>query len=261
MIAHPNIDGPLAMYDAIGLAEMDGVSLMNRFDTKYTLGEADLIEALGDLTDRYRVLEIDGVRRCAYSTLYFDTPSRDCYREHHNGKANRRKYRMRSYASSGKAFFEIKTKTNRGRTVKKRVPIEAIREKLTPQSDALVRRIAGEPVALSPQLWVSFSRITLVARDAEERVTLDPDLEFRMGASVERLPGQVIAEVKQGRQSRDSAIREWLREHHVRPLRVSKYCVGSALLDPALKQNNFKSKLRTLQTPPSAETRSCQNSK
>lgn len=248
-----DLDHRLASYDPIGLAEMDGVSLMNRVDTKYVLDESDLATALESLVDRYRVLEIEGVRRSPYSTLYFDTASRDCYREHHNGKANRRKYRMRSYVSSGLSFFEVKTKTNRGRTIKKRVPIAGIQDSLSPESAALAQAIAGGPVALSPQLWTSFRRITLVARDAAERVTLDTDLEFQAGGRVERLDGVVIAEVKQEKDDRDSPIRHQLRELRVRPLRVSKYCVGSALLDPSLKQNNFKAKLRSLSTPTHSE--------
>ncbi len=55
-------------------------------------------------------------RVCAtqYTTLYFDTPARDCYRDHHNGRMHRRKYRMRDYSSNGTTFFEVKTKTNKG---------------------------------------------------------------------------------------------------------------------------------------------------
>ncbi len=255
------LDQTLAAYDPIDLAEMDGVSLMNRVDTKYALDEATLEAALATLADRYRVLQVEGVRRSPYSTLYFDTADRDCYRQHHNGKANRRKYRMRTYAATGVSFFEVKTKTNRGRTVKKRIPIPAIEPTLGPKQAALARSIAGQPVQLAPQLWTAFRRITLVARDAAERVTLDTDLEFQSDGRLERLDGAVIAEVKQERDDRDSPIRQRLRELHVRPLRVSKYCIGSALIDPSLKQNNFKKKLHALGIPYPQETRLCRNSK
>lgn len=247
------IDRALAAFEPIGLTDLDSVRLMNRVDTKYALSEDVLAEALESLSPHYRVLEIEGVRRSDYSTLYFDTPGRDCYRQHHNGKANRRKYRMRTYVSSGLTFFEVKTKTSHGRTVKKRVPIPAIQESLGAESIDLARSVAGAPVTLAPNLWTEFRRITLAGVDFAERVTIDTDLAFRSGGREDSLDGVAIVEVKQERATRDSPIRRRLRELRVRPMRVSKYCLGSALLDPTLKQNNFKAKLRTLQSAPSDE--------
>lgn len=250
MNSSSQIDQALEAFDPIGLTEMDAVSLMNRVDTKYVLDEETLATALATLAEKYRVLEIEDVQRSPYMTLYFDTPARDCYREHHNGKANRRKYRMRTYAASGVSFFEVKTKTNKGRTIKKRITIPMIDETLCPESTALAESIAGTSLSLSPQLWTNFRRITLVGRDTPERVTIDTDLEFQTDDQRVPLPNVVIAEVKQARASRDSAIRQTLRDLAVRPMRISKYCLGSALLDPTLKRNNFKRKLLALPLSP-----------
>jgi hypothetical protein len=99
---------------------------------------------------------------------------------------------------------------------------------------------------LVPQLRSGFSRITLVHRDQPERVTLDFDIAFSHDNRTECCPGIVIAEVKQNRNQRNSPTRELMHQRHIRPMRVSKYCLGSVLLKPALKYNRFKSKLRAI---------------
>lgn len=241
-----DLDRVLAALDPIILADMDGVSLMNRVDTKYVFSQHDLAAILSAIAPDYRVLEVEALRRTKYTSLYFDTPGRDCFRDHHNGKSQRFKFRMRRYASSGVSFFEVKQKTNRGRTIKRRLPIDRIHPTLTPDTHGLVTDCVGAPVALTAQLWTEFSRITLVARDAAERVTIDADLSFTAGPRRESLPGVVVAEVKQERDCRDSAIRRRLRGRGVRPLRVSKYCLGATLLTPTLKSNLFRAKLKTL---------------
>jgi hypothetical protein len=248
MSVREDIDRAVLTLRPIDLAEMDSVSLMNRVDTKYAMRDALLAELLTSLADSYRVLEVVGVRKSPYSSLYFDTPTRACYYEHHNGHACRRKFRMRSYTASNLTFFEIKQRTNKGRTVKKRVMIPGITTLLAPEATALVEKVAGSAVALSPQIYTEFSRITLVGVDFTERVTIDVDLDFHRDQQHAALPGIAIVEVKQARASRNSVIRQRLRDLQVRPMRVSKYCVGSALLDPTLKRNRFKSKLMTLQS-------------
>ncbi|TWT32491.1 VTC domain protein [Posidoniimonas corsicana] len=243
----PEIVQALTRLAPIDLSEMDSVSLMNRVDTKFVMAESTLLDLLDDAADDYRVLEVGGERLTRYSTLYFDTPALNCYFDHHNGKSIRRKFRMRAYGSSGASFFEVKQRTNKGRTDKRRIPINAITSRLEGESAALAEAIAGADLGLEARIWTEFSRITLVGRHAPERVTLDVDLQFRVGDRRVGLPGLVIAEVKQERDSRDSVVRRRLREAGVRPLRVSKYCLGSILLDPALKRNRFKPKLLAIQ--------------
>lgn len=245
-----DIDRALALYRPIGLAELDDASLMDRVDTKFALPERLLVEFLEALAEDYRVLEVDGDRRSPYSTLYFDTPSRDCYMEHQNGRATRHKFRMRSYGSSRNAFFEVKQRTNKGRTIKRRVEIPAIRPSLGPESLALAESVAGKAVKLRPQIRTAYRRVTLVSLDATERVTIDTDIEFRDGPRRVDLPGVAIAEVKQTRLSRRSPVLLWLRAAGVRPQRLSKYCVGSAMLDPSLKHNRFKTDLLALGARP-----------
>ena len=233
--------------DTIGLAEMDSVALMDRVDTKFVLGKECLIQLLPRLCYDYRVLEVEGVRISPYATLYFDTPQLDCYREHHNRKLNRRKYRMRKYLTTGISFFEVKSKNNRGLTNKCRIPIEDIQETFTSDSIDFLRSVTGSVPQLLPQLWSHFSRVTLVNRHIAERVTLDWGLVFCSLEGAKELKNIVIAEVKQTTDDRSSPVRLQLRSLNVRPMRVSKYCLGSILLSPKLKQNRFKWKLLAIQ--------------
>ncbi len=232
--------------DPISLAEMDAHALMNRVDTKYVLGAEHLRELLESVERAYRVLSVETVRLFAYRTLYFDTRDHECYLQHHNGKLNRRKFRIRQYQSSGACFLEVKTKNNKGRTVKQRIPIDRFEESLSLSSQTFIESVTGTLPELTPQLWSSFSRITLVNRHQPERVTLDLDLDFSAGNARRGLPDIIIAEVKQERDDRHSPMREHLRQQRVRPMRVSKYCLGTVLLKPHLKCNLFKSKLRAI---------------
>lgn len=244
----PSIERAVAAYAPITLAEMEEVKLMNRVDTKYVMRESRFAELLDSLVDDYRVLEVAGTRLTPYSSLYFDTHQRRCYLDHHNGKANRRKFRMRRYDSSGAAFFEVKLKDNKGRTDKRRMPIPSIRRSVDGESAVFAEQSVGRRMDLDPQMWTCFSRLTLVGRGFVERATLDVGLEFfNMRDRREALSGVVVIEVKQPRFNRHTPLRRRLREMRVYPMRMSKYCIGSALLDPSLKRNRFKAKLLAIQ--------------
>ncbi len=234
--------------DAISLAEMDiSNSLMNRVDTKYVLNGGSLSCLIERIAPCYRVLTVMGKRLSPYSTLYFDGPNHECFLQHHNGKLNRYKIRQREYLSTKSCFLEVKQKSNKGRTEKRRIPIQANVGTFSEESLEFLQSIFGNRPNVIPQLWTFFSRITLVHRHCPERVTFDCDLNFRFDENDRQLPGTVIAEIKQTYDNRHSPIREQLRYLGIRPLRVSKYCLGSMLLKPHLKYNRFKSKLRTIE--------------
>lgn len=249
LVGDPTVVRELARMAPIALDEMDGVRLLNRVDTKFAIHESFVPALLESIAQQYRVLEAAGSRRTRYTTLYFDTVARASYREHHNGKAFRQKFRMRRYGSSGPAFFEVKLKTNKGRTIKQRIPIGEIALALEGDAALLAKEVSGHANELAPSLWTAFTRITLVGRTIAERVTLDADLQFRApNEQLVGLPGVVILEVKRQRSSERSPILQRMRDLRVAPVRVSKYCVGSALLDPGLKRNRFKPILRLLDT-------------
>lgn len=235
------------------LDQMRRVKLMNRIDTKYVLSE-DVLPCLLDeaAAAGYRVQLIDGVRACRYDTLYYDTAPRDMYLAHHNRILTRQKIRTRRYVESGVTFLEIKNKSNRGRTRKKRIEIApecfdnfSHAEGVGPFF-AEHARYACE--VLSPALSTRFVRITLVNDDLTERLTIDLDLHYRdmrsgRESTIERM---AIVELKQdGR--RASAIKDILRRMRIMPLKVSKYCLGTTLTVAGIRRNRFKEKLREIE--------------
>ncbi len=61
------------------------------------------------------------------------------------------------------------------------------------------------------------------------------------------LPGLAIAEVKQEGINRHSDFVRQMRAMAIHTTGFSKYCVGTALLNPTVKHNNFKDKLRLVE--------------
>ena len=99
---------------------------------------------------------------------------------------------------------------------------------------------------LQPVLYSSFKRITLVNQALGERITIDLNPAWRYDGRSASLPQVVIMEVKSARLSSASGFGYLLREERIMPGRISKYCIGTALLYPEIKQNQFKSKLLKL---------------
>ena len=233
----------LQRFEPISISEMDSVRLMNRTDTKFLLGRNELDALLHGLSNRYKVLEVEGVRLNRYKTLYFDTPDFSCYLLHHSGKRNRYKVRKREYMESHVAFLEYKEKTNKGRTVKSRIKLNEFTNELNQRESAFIDERTRTHLDYEPKLWNSFNRITLVDVVAGERLTIDSDIAFHMNDRSAALPELVIIEVKRDENSAASEVLKFLKHRLVRPESMSKYCLGVVMLYPELKSNNFKQKL------------------
>ena len=236
----------------ITLEEMRCVKLMNRIDTKYVLSEREVITLLERAkSEGYRVQIIGDVRACRYDTLYYDTAPRDMYLAHHNRILTRQKIRTRRYVESGVTFLEIKNKSNRGRTRKKRIEIApecfdniSHAEGVGPFF-AEHARYACE--VLSPALSTRFVRITLVNPRLTERLTIDLALEYEDMRHHTRasIPTMAIVELKQDGNA-ISELKSTMLDMRIRPLKVSKYCLGTTLTVEGIKCNRFKAKLRNI---------------
>jgi len=241
----PGLDDVLGRFESVSLAEMDGVALLDRRDTKYVVALADALAVLGEARDAYRVLEIDGRRVHRYRTVYFDTPGMALFRAHHRDEPGRFKVRCREYVDSELTLLEVKLRDKRGRTAKRRLPtghlVEAIGEHERP---FLAKHGALPEAGLSPRLRNEFERVTLVSKTREERLTVDFGLTFAAEGETVALPGLVVIEVKEPGGVRESAFAAVLRQRHIRPRRFSKYCVGVALTGSGVKHNLFKPDLR-----------------
>ncbi len=232
----------LETFHSTSLSEMDEVKLMNRTDTKFVIKRSIFNEVLPRLKDHYKVLEILGHRINSYKTLYYDHPNFQFFLDHHNGKGNRFKVRIRNYVESKIYFLEIKNKF-KGRTIKKRIKVDDFELDLSPKSNAFINEVIGEETNLDSKLWNSFGRITLVNNKEKERLTLDLNLTFEWKDNKVVYDHLVIAELKQENVNRNSIFYSMMKENGIAPYSVSKYCVGAVSLNPELKYNNFKSKL------------------
>jgi hypothetical protein len=229
-------------FTPISLGEMDDVKLMSRTDTKFAFNANKMPELLAQLIPFYRVLAIDGKLIHDYKSLYYDTDDRKFYTDHHNGRVNRNKIRFREYVGSGLTFLEIKRKNNKGRTIKKRMKVDAITRELSEEHKKYIKRIIGEKLAVNAKQWINFSRITLVHKTQKERLTIDINLTFENEKLSGDLKQIIIAEVKQEKMSRSSDFMRIAKEMYILPIRISKYCMTTLQLNPDVKQNRFKAK-------------------
>ena len=241
------IEAGLTAFGTISLEEISGASLMRRRDSKYVFPVVLLPDLLDAVREQYRVVEILGGRTHSYETTYFDTTELDMYKMHHSGRVNRHKVRIRKYASTSDIFLEVKKKDARGLTMKNRVAARAANPAMLSEEETFLSSFTPyDHKAIHPALTNRFKRITLVRHDQKERITLDYQLWFsseRSEASIE-LPGVAIAEIKYEGLLTNSPFHLALRKVQVVPRRISKYCTGMALLNPELKQNLFKEKIR-----------------
>ncbi len=237
--------------EPISLEEMDHVKLMRRRDTKFVIAATQLPEILEQVKNNYRVLEINGERIHTYQTMYYDTPSFEMYQNHHNRRLNRYKVRMRKYVESELTFLEIKFKNNKRETIKKRIRPEQLNGGAISgeKSDLFLRTNSPYSSAMiGPALQNSFKRITIVHKTIPERITLDIDLNFtRIDGSLSRdLPAISVIEIKRDRDSASSDMATLLRNNKIQASGFSKYCMGTVLTNPEVKNNLFRKNIRIL---------------
>ena len=238
----------LGKFVSVDLAEMGKVKLMNRVDTKYVTVPENLCRLLERIREDYYVQEIGGRLICSYKTLYYDTPDFEMYTVHHNGRKARQKVRIRTYLHSEQHFLEVKNKNNKGLTRKKRIEIErADAVENTECRDFMEKHADFELSGLVPHLESRYDRITLVDKEKTERITIDLNLGYDnlLTGNKKEMPGLVIIEVKQDGY-RGSGIKYALGECGIKPMRISKYCIGAALTNPSVKYNRFKEKIQLI---------------
>ena len=245
-------------FQPITLAQLNGkAAMLNRLDNKYIVRAEVLRQALPRLAEHFDILEINGKRDFTYLTCYFDDRAFTSYLEHHNGRRQRCKVRIRKYADMRQCFIEVKLKDKRGITVKKRQdhPYEKYGE-LDARAEAFVRATYDDfygrkfELELRPLLEISYQRVSLVARNGGERMTIDFGLSF---AGVDRAHAidETIAIVETKSSNGNGIADKFLRELHQHPTkRCSKYCIGAATLGLVGKHNNFLPVLRKVDAVP-----------
>lgn len=241
-------DEIMSTFDPVDLSETNRkAALLDRSDTKFAMTIHQLNEALDASLTSYRILEIQDRRSFRYNTTYFDTPDLRFYHEHHAGKEDRKKVRIRRYLDSGMAWLEVKHRLNKGNTVKSRMILDQhATENISALNHPAFIGAESLPVdQLRPVIRISYERFTLVDLFNAERVTIDRHIVFERGHETRTLDSLVIAEVKQ-RRKHPSFFRRQMRSMNIREGSVSKYCMGTLLLNDQVKRNRFKTKLNRI---------------
>lgn len=236
-------DKALLNFRPIYLPDLKEVELMNRVDQKFIFHLEKLPQLLKDLEDEYYMLEINGIRLQRYHTVYYDSEQLAMYMSHHNGLRPRQKIRLRTYLETGKIFLEIKTKNNRNKTNKTRIParFESLLDEAANQFISSSTPFTS--ATLHPTLINEFSRLTLVHPERKERITIDTGLLFKSPDEkiMVTYNKMCVSEIKTEKLSNQSAIFSILKKNSIFPAHFSKYCIGISSINPGIKQNRFKS--------------------
>jgi len=245
----------------IGLDEvLEQAALQTRTDNKYLVDRSVLDLMVVDLRRVMRCLTIENRTVAHYRSIYFDTSKLAFYHQHLQGRRHRFKVRTRSYVDTCSSMLEVKAKGYRALTVKERVPWpDSALDHLGTDGDEFIAGVVGSRryrSSLEPVIENTYRRATLVDTGSQSRVTCDIDLSFRKGAiDVPGPRGKVPVETKSttGRCTAD----RWFQAKGIRPLSMSKYCIGIALLYPDVRVNPWH-RVLTHQfgwSPPSLEVR------
>lgn len=237
-----------AAFPTASWGDVQSTELLRRFDRKFVLQPAQLKTVLGAVTGRYRLLPSGSHVWATYDTTYFDTPDLFMFTQHARGKRPRLKVRIRHYRERSVSFLEVKEKTNRGETRKKRLELPFKQNEIIESNHAFIRKHCDlDPMQLRPLLTTQFKRLTLLDPIGGERVTSDMFLSFSAGGFTRDLAGVVVTEVKQAEALGRSPVVDALRAAAVRPRSFSKYSVGVALLGLSPRLNALRPALRMIE--------------
>lgn len=236
--------GVLAEMPAVGLAELEErAALQSRVDRKYAMPVAEAGRLLGALAPVAAALEINGLRRFRYESLYFDTPDLASYRLTAYRHRRRFKIRTRTYVDSGSTWLEVKVPGPRGSTMKYRSPHEPgpwLSTGRTFVDDVFARHDLAVRTGFAATLRTRYLRVTLLLAPptdgpglggdtaGDSRVTIDTALHFSSAGRELRLPATAIVETKTG--SAASYADRLLWQWGQRPVAISKYATGLAAL-------------------------------
>ena len=242
----------------ISLEEINArAELQSRVDQKYLVPLWVAQELPLWLPQGSRVLEIGGLRRFGYQSTYFDTPQLDLYRWAAHGRRNRFKLRTRAYCESGTAFLEVKTKGQRGATVKNRIGHDIEKMDCLSAADRTYvegllagTRISTEPLErLLPALHTGYQRTTFLlpgrtdSGQPDARITADTGLLWETTGPHQEASGELyrpdLAIIETKTASQSSFANRLFLSRGIRPVRISKYATGMAALRADLPANKW----------------------
>ena len=250
---NPEIEKSLAAFNTISLKALETkAEMLDRIDNKYIVTGQQLQPAFAALTEYFDVLEIDARRAFQYSTRYFDDVERSGYYDHHQRKRKRSKARIRRYVDAGLNFLEVKTNEQRGMTAKRRLriekPLKLLDDRCLDFIDSCCQESYDELFEKNaiPVIVIEYQRITLVAKQGGERLTIDTHMRFTSETASCAAPAEMfIVETKSKRGN--GLADKVMRSLHIQPTkRVSKYCISLVVTGQVSRRNGFLPALRRL---------------
>ncbi len=238
----------LKTFTCINLEDSTKVKFQKRCDYKFVLHSEMLLHVLESVNEDYYVMNICDKPIQEYTTTYFEREDNFFYNSHHNGKNNRLKVRKRCYQNSNEKYLEVKQKSLSGFMTKKRMKIDSdVSSPMNEEELDFLKLHLGERYSeLSPVMTTSFNRITLVAKDFRERVTIDISLAFHNCTDTYELGNLIIVEIKSNKHCGNTVLKTALKQNNIKSSGFSKYCVGRAVLEEDLKRNLFKKQLKLI---------------
>ena len=234
----------------------DKAELTSRRDRKYVLSTDCLTRFLEYSRRDFDILEIDGKRQFSYASYYFDSKELHTHQDHNKGRRRRIKVRHRHYVDNDLHYLEVKLKGARNITQKYRMdvnPEELVQgDQLHPSFQEFCQNTLRQqgyddwPYELKPSIVVYYDRITLVAKQGDQRITIDNGIAF---SENQHLPRHYlnnncwIVEVKSST-GRTEADRWLLRNRHRHTALCSKYGMGISILKTRHRQTRFDTVLR-----------------
>jgi hypothetical protein len=241
----PELNSLLGGFEITRLEDMKQIAFNERIDIKYFFSLKLLPWLISEIDSNYRILQVENTLIQPYKTVYYDTPSLKLYLDHHNGKLNRYKLRKRLYIANNISFAEIKFKSNKGITFKKRVSTDQNLDVLSKEDRIFFGKNTDlQADELHAQATNYFNRITLVSKSEKERITMDFNLRLERNGMEANLGNLVIAEVKKLRTEPVTLMELKLHELGIKSSSFSKYCTAIAMIEENTKNNNFKIKVR-----------------
>ena len=245
--SEPEAPRALAALREVDIELLAARALLTRVDRKYLLPREALDELLLSFRDDYGVVRAGTRLAARYSTNYFDTSDLRMYDDHRRGRCPRYKVRVRHHVDRTLSFLEVKRKGTNQQTTKAILNRPFGTADLDPEARHFIDQHCPILAAsLVSGVSIDFRRVTLVGDIANERVTIDWDVDFHHVSAGARLTHAVIVEVKQARYSNHTPAIRALRRFRIRERSISKYCIATAAV-AAVKRNTFKSALRAVE--------------
>lgn len=237
----------LDVLEPVGLETLvEHAALMHRTDRKY-IAPVDAVRALvAVIGDTHQVLSIDDRRYTTYRTVYFDTHDFASARAHVQRRRQRWKVRSRLYVEDKLSRVEVKTKDNRGNTVK----VMGISHPdhygglIGDDHDFVAAHLADFPDVrvreLVPAAEVRYTRSTLSDLAGGTRVTIDWNLSMHLANGDVWLDDQYATIETKGPIALSGADKA-LHGLGIRPRGFSKYVAATSTLLTDIPSNDFAS--------------------